>query len=74
MTGHPEFNWGISTLGCPELTLEALCTLAASRDIHALEIRSLAGRMDLPAYFDEAFQSPGTVQTLLDRRSEEHTS
>ena len=67
MTGHPEFNWGISTLGCPELTLEALCTLAASRDIHALEIRSLAGRMDLPAYFDEAFQSPGAVQAVLDR-------
>ena len=67
MTGHPEFNWGLSTLGCPELTLEALCALATSRDIHALEIRSLAGRMDLPAYFDEAFQSPGAVQAVLDR-------
>jgi sugar phosphate isomerase/epimerase len=71
MTARPEFNWGISTLGCPGLTLEELCALAASRDIHALEIRSLAGRMDLPAYFDETFRNPGAVQTVLDRHHQQ---
>ncbi len=71
MTAQPDLKWGISTLGCPDLTLEAVCQLAASRDMHALEIRSLAGRMDLPAYLDEVHRTPEAVQKILRAHKQE---
>jgi sugar phosphate isomerase/epimerase len=71
MTAQPDLKWGISTLGCHDLSLEALCALAESREVPALELRSLEGRMDLPAYFDEVFRNPGAVQVVLDRHRQQ---
>ena len=67
MIAQPNLTWGISTMGCHEQTLEEIGELAAWHNIKTLEIRSLAGRMDLPAYFDETYGQPGEIQTVLDR-------
>jgi sugar phosphate isomerase/epimerase len=71
MTEPLNLKWGISTLGCHDLSLEALCALAESREVRALELRSLEGRMDLPAYFDEVFRTPGAVQDVLDKHHQQ---
>jgi sugar phosphate isomerase/epimerase len=48
----------ISTLGCPDLTLEAAATLAKRHNVPAIELRSLAGTMDLPAHFAATYGTP----------------
>lgn len=40
-----------STLGCPELTLDAARALAARFGLGAIEVRALGGSLDLPAHF-----------------------
>lgn len=70
MTAQPKLNWGISTLGCHELDLDATCALAARHDIHTLEIRALEDRQDLPQYLDETFPDSGTVQAILDQHKQ----
>jgi sugar phosphate isomerase/epimerase len=40
-----------STLGCPDLDLDAVLSLAQDHEIDGLEIRSLDDRIDLPVYF-----------------------
>lgn len=66
MTAQPKYQWGISTLGCHELTLNETCMLAERHGIHALEIRALEDRQDLPNYLDETFRTAGSIQTILD--------
>lgn len=48
----------ISTLGCPELTLEAVGALARRHDFTTIELRSLAGTMDLAAHFTATYGTP----------------
>jgi sugar phosphate isomerase/epimerase len=50
-----------STLGCPELPLEAVLALAAKHRIPQVELRSLGGTLDLAAYFAA---QPGTPERL----------
>ena len=66
MTAQPKYKWGISTLGCHELDLEQICTLAARHDIHNMEIRSLADRQDLPHYLGESYADADAIQAILD--------
>jgi hypothetical protein len=47
-----------STLGCPDLTLEAAATLARAQGVAAIELRTLAGTMDLPAYLAATYGTP----------------
>jgi len=47
-------HWGFSTLGCPEFSLSEACELAAEFHLRALELRSLWGRVDLPACMAES--------------------
>jgi sugar phosphate isomerase/epimerase len=54
-----------STLGCPELTLEEALALAAKHDLAAIEVRALAGTVDLPAYFAATYGSPGELAARL---------
>lgn len=49
----PSFKTCFSTLGCPDLDLDAVLALAAKYDISCLELRSLSDRIDLPAYLSE---------------------
>ncbi len=67
MTGtrYPDFKWSFSTLGCPELSLEETCKLAAEFGIRNLEARVFEDELDLPKYFQEKFGSPEKVLTIL---------
>jgi sugar phosphate isomerase/epimerase len=66
MTAPPKFQWGISTLGCHELNLTQVCTLAHQHHIYAMEIRSLADRLDLAHYLDETYKNAGEIQLVLE--------
>ncbi len=48
----------LSTLGCPEATLDAALALAARHQIGAVELRTLAGTVELADYFAREFGSP----------------
>ncbi|MBL9210445.1 MAG: sugar phosphate isomerase/epimerase [Opitutaceae bacterium] len=47
-----------SSLGCPELSLEATLALAAKHRVPLVELRVLDGSVDLPAYFSAHFGTP----------------
>jgi sugar phosphate isomerase/epimerase len=51
----------ISSLGCPELSLDAAMALAAKHDVPLIELRALGGTVDLPAYFTAEFGSPAVL-------------
>jgi sugar phosphate isomerase/epimerase len=68
MTAQPDITWGISTLGCHELDLPAICKLAQQHEIHHLEIRSLADSLNLAAYLDATYPDDSfAVLGILDR-------
>ncbi|MDP0498494.1 MAG: TIM barrel protein [Verrucomicrobiota bacterium JB022] len=62
-----SLNWCISTLGCPEATLEDAAQLAERHGIRNLELRTLEDRVDLPAYFAERFGSAQAVTAVAQR-------
>lgn len=67
MIAQPKINWGISTLGCHELDLPAICGLAARHNVQNLEIRSVADCLDLPTYLDANYTgSSDACQRVLD--------
>ena len=47
-----------STLGCGELELHEVLALAVRRKMPAVELRTLAGRNELPGYFETNFGTP----------------
>ena len=66
MTAPLNIKWGISTLGCHELDLPAICKLAEQHGIHHLEIRSLADCLNLPEYLDATYpDDPAAVKEIL---------
>jgi len=68
MTAQPNFKWGISTLGCHELDLPAICKLAQKHEICHLEIRSLADCLNLPEYFDVTYSDdPNAIGRILNQ-------
>lgn len=54
-----------SSLGCPELSLDATLALAARHDVPLVELRALDGTVDLPAYFTAQFGSPERLAARL---------
>lgn len=52
-----------STLGCGELELDDVLALAVRREMPAVELRTLAGRNELPGYFEMRY---GTPERLAD--------
>jgi len=50
-----------STLGSPELSLEAALALAGRHGLAGVEIRALAGTTDLPAHFAARFGEPAVL-------------
>jgi len=55
------YTRAFSTLGCPERTLEASAQLAQRHGIGVIELRSLAGTIDLPAHFQAAYGNPANL-------------
>lgn len=54
-----------SSLGCPDLSLDATLALAAAHGIGAVELRALGGTLDLPAYLAAHFGSPARLAAHL---------
>jgi sugar phosphate isomerase/epimerase len=50
-----------SSLGCPELSLEATLALAAKHRVPLVELRVLDGSVDLPAHFTAHFGTPARL-------------
>ena len=71
MTARLNIKWAISTLGCHELDLPAICKLAEKHGIHHLEIRSLADCLNLPDYLDRTYPNDSAaVQQILNRHDQ----
>jgi sugar phosphate isomerase/epimerase len=57
---HP-IRRALSTIGCPDCTLERALDLAARFELDAIELRALAGEVDLPAHFARTYGSPAAL-------------
>lgn len=55
----------ISSLGCPELSLDETLALAAKHGIPSVELRTLAGSTELAEYFAREFKSPEALAAHL---------
>ena len=55
-----------STLGCPELNLEQTLALAARHGLPGVELRALAGTIDLPAHFVTTYGTPAALAARLE--------
>ena len=58
----------LSTLGCPDLSLDRVLALASSHGIEAVELRTLEGTTDLPALFARAGEA--SLRQIVERRRE----
>ena len=63
---YPDFQWTFSTLGCPELDLDAICRLARAFDLEHIELRAAESTVDLPALFRKRFGRPASLARFLD--------
>lgn len=57
-----------STLGCPEVDLDHAIAIATRHGFHSLELRSLGGTTDLPAWFQTHYGSPAGLAAHLQQR------
>jgi sugar phosphate isomerase/epimerase len=59
------FSRCLSSLGCPEFSLEEMLALAGRHGIAAVELRALGGTVELPAYFAQRYGSPAKLAERL---------
>lgn len=52
------YSRGFSSLGCPQATLAQAFALAEKHGLQFVELRTLGGTVDLPAYFAEHYKTP----------------
>lgn len=57
-----------STLGCPEVDLDHAIAIATRHGFHSLELRTLGGTTDLPAWFQTHYGSPAGLAAHLQQR------
>jgi sugar phosphate isomerase/epimerase len=55
----------ISTLGCPDYSLEEVLALAERHHLDAVEIRALSGTVDVPAVLAAAYDEPARLAARL---------
>ena len=55
----------ISTLGCPEYSLEEVLALAERHRLDAVEIRALSGTVDVPAVLAATYGEPARLAARL---------
>jgi sugar phosphate isomerase/epimerase len=58
-------SWGISTLGCAELSLSQICKLLREFGLREIEIRAVDGRIDLPQWAFDTGWPPNRGTALL---------
>ena len=64
-----SFSWGVSTIGCAELSLPQICKLLREFGLRDLEIRALDGRLDLPQWALDAGWPPYRGTALLEKHA-----
>ncbi|MEY2879393.1 MAG: hypothetical protein RLZZ15_1773 [Verrucomicrobiota bacterium] len=57
----PVFLRCLSTLGCPDATLDEVLALARRHDVPCVELRALGGTVDLAGYFAAEFGTPARL-------------
>lgn len=57
-----SYAMAFSSLGCPELELDAVIALARRCGIEMIELRALGGQVDLPAYFLARYGTPAKLR------------
>lgn len=62
------YRRAFSTLGCPHLDLEQVLALAEAHQFDAVELRALAGTLDLRSYFVRAYGSPAVLAEKMQNR------
>lgn len=55
-----------SSLGCPDLSVEATLALAKKHRVPLVELRALGGTVELPAYFAGTFGSPARLAASVE--------
>jgi len=55
------YRRAISTLGCPDYSLEQTFALAKRHGLDSVELRALSGTIDLPAVFAKTYATPETL-------------
>jgi sugar phosphate isomerase/epimerase len=60
-----SYRRSLSTLGCPEFALGEALALADRHGLDGIELRSLGGTVDLPAYFTRKFGTPEQLRAQL---------
>ncbi|CAH1648685.1 sugar phosphate isomerase/epimerase family protein [Chelatococcus asaccharovorans] len=58
----PSYTTAFSSLGCPDLELDAVAQLAKRHRIAMIELRALGGQVDLPAYFAARYGTPAELR------------
>jgi len=59
------YRRSISTLGCPEYSLEQVLALAGRHRLDAVEIRALSNTIDVPAVLVAAYGTPATLAARM---------
>jgi sugar phosphate isomerase/epimerase len=59
------YRRAFSSLGCPDLTLEQTLALARAHGCDGVELRILAGNLDLPAYWRSTYGTPEALAGKL---------
>lgn len=60
-----SYQRSISTLGCPDFSLEQVFALAQRHQLDAVELRALAGTIDLPSVFAAGYGSPANLANRM---------
>lgn len=60
-------SWGVSTVGCAELSLPQICDLLTEFGLRELEIRALDGSIELPRWAVDAGWTPNRAAALLSK-------
>jgi sugar phosphate isomerase/epimerase len=61
VSAHMGYRRIISTMGCPELSLEEAGTLARRHALDGIELRGLAGTIDLATHFTSIYGTPAAL-------------
>lgn len=62
------YSTAFSSLGCPELDLDAVAQLAKRHGIAMIELRALGGQVNLPAYFAARYGTPEELRVAAKER------
>lgn len=61
-------RWCFSTLGCHDLDLDGIASLASKFGINEVELSFLEGTADLTNYFVECFETPEKLRATLEQK------